>query len=169
MSSMICAKPPSATATLNDSWLAGLPCRNSDGESSAASQSASLTRKSGMQPVKRPGCLCWASSKRGLLQCGLCTPEEPAGRQHASHSDIHPAKKHSAQPTTQHPPFNCSSNVSPPSFVPQAPSQLNIVLLNPIDPQGSGSAKQTHTPNKIFLSHTRWALLYPSTKTALKA
>lgn len=123
-----------------------------------ASQLASLTRKSGIQPVKLPGCLCWASRKCGLLQCGLCTPEEPAGRQHASHSDIHPAN---IQPTNTQLclppsiPLQLLFSVPPPSFFPQAPCQLNIVPSNPTGPQGSGSANQAHTPNEVSLSYAR--------------
>ncbi len=68
-------------------------------------------------------------------------------------SSQHPANQHSAQSTTQHP-LQLLFSVSPPSFVPQAPSQLNIVPSNPTDPHGSGSANETHNPNKMSLSHS---------------
>lgn len=116
---MICAKPPFATATLNDSWLAGLPCRNGDGESSAASQSASLTRKSGMQPVKQPDCLCWASRKCGLnVACALQNSQQE-GNMPVIQTSIQPKSSQPTLSSIYHPasPFNCSSMfLLPPSF-----------------------------------------------------
>lgn len=121
-------------------------------------QPAGLTRKSGIQPVKQPGGLGWASRKCGLLQCDLCTPEWPAGRQHASHLDFNKANIQPTNTQLSLPPsipLQLHFSVSPPSFVPQAPSQLNIVPSNPISQRPAGQGLQTkHTPQTRCLYHT---------------
>lgn len=80
-----------------------------------------------------------------------CALQKLAWRQQASHSYIYPAKQHST--TTTSIPLQLLFSVSHPSVIPQAPSQINIVPSNPIGPQGSGSANQTHPRQDLSITH----------------